>query len=1168
MAIPLLARYKTLLGSNEHLALMVLKSISKKYKNDVEILHRTDSVFQKQNELGIIELVPNFDEYKKEFPAYSFLSHFPLVKEDRTTTKIRVIYMANLAQKGADGSKGFCVNDCVHPGFCKNFKISHALTLMRFDPYLLTFDISKAYHRMGISDENSSKFCFFWFKNIKAGDYSPVIYRCKRVVFGLSCAPFLLTCALHRFLIEEKNVCLPPDEAERLQRLKNLIYQGSYVDNIFVGCKSKEEIEYTHDNSEEIFNQNFFPLQQFVVNDSEYQLKLDKLHNEITDKEVKVLGMKWNRINDSIKSPTYRMNENVTTKRQVLKEVNSNYDLTNANLPVLNRAKLFLRNLQLDSKLEWDDPIENEKRLKWKTISKQFNTYEPAEIPRYVGDKNSKYTLVLLSDASKDFLRMVIYLKENETNKISYLISHNKMLNKIMRSKTIAVLEFAAIEFAVEKGLEIFETFSNALVPINITEIKLFTDSSIALSWLSNAESLKSKMQKRSVFINNRINNVVDKCRSVHEIKFAHIGTEHNSADFVTRMVSPKILRRTNFLSGPSLLKKDLHELEWVTVPNPFVENDPTLPKFVVNNIEVERNSEVGLHNLIDLTKFSSLNRAIRTLQTVKRFINVIKTRLFQRRPNTFPEFDPSDVEKNGYAACERELLQMDQRLEFPELFHYFETKINAKKKIPPLISQMNIILDPTDSILKVKSKMGKLTHNTVSKIPILLSNNSSFMKLLAGDMHRRFSHAGVYFLLHQLKSRFLILKSFSAVRKSIQTCFHCRRFNQRTIRTNTNDYKSWMISPKQRLFETCFVDYFGPYWTLYGNQKTKTYGVIFKCIWSKAISVQVINSADAKGFLMSLQSHIYEYGLPKALYSDSGSNFTAAFPWIRETLDTVEVREYLNRMKIDRCTFEQYPKGSLNRGIGGIIESGVSLIRKFIHGSIGKNILDYEQFCHVVKQSVCFANKRPLTNSATLRDQGVLDEVEVLTPELLKFGYETCVLELNLPNRDRDCWSENELNNSDVLYENVEKLLKVKENLRKSYYSDFLYGLIDQATKLRNKYVPVKHQRLYVGDIVLIKDSFVKAINYPLAVVTEVIINSLGESTQAVLYKANKSYVKRDISSLILLVRNEQSTSPQDSDSDGNFVEVLENKKLSNVKGFKLQRKAAIKCNEKMKAL
>lgn len=107
-----------------------------------------------------------------------------------------------------------------------------------------------------------------------------------------------------------------------------------------------------------------------------------------------------------------------------------------------------------------------------------------------------------------------------------------------------------------------------------------------------------------------------------------------------------------------------------------------------------------------------------------------------------------------------------------------------------------------------------------------------------------------------------------------------------------------------------------------------------------------------------------------------------------------------------------------------------------------------------------------------------------------------------------------------DMDAEFVEKYLKVKNNLRNSYHSEFSYSLQSQATKYKGKYTPVENQMLNVNDVVLIKDSFVKAPNYPLARVLAVTRNDLGEATSLELLKANRTVIRRDVSSVILLVR------------------------------------------------
>ncbi len=1172
MAIPWISRFKNRLKSNEGLAKQVLKSILKKYSKQPDLLLKTDEVFKKQLGTNIIELVPNLDEYKQDYPNYSFLSHFPLFKDDRLTTKVRIIYMANLAEKNKDGSIGLSINNAIHPGFCYNSKIATAFCFNRFDKYLLCYDISKAFHQMGITLENSSKFLFYWFRNISQGDYTKVVYRFCRVPFGVSCSPYLLVCCLFKFLIQNRSLkSLSDEDNEKQMALRTRIFHGSYVDNVSLGCNSLSELKYAHDESVSIFKDNQFPLQQFVCNHIEYQHELDKIHEETATENVKVLGMIWNRLNDTFQAPSYSMELNVKSKRDVLREINRNFDLMGTNIPLLNRAKLFLRELQGDSKLTWDTSLNENRLQEWRNIVRQFNEYESVVVSRSMGDRTDSYELCVFCDASKDFIGCVLYMKNLNNGQISFLLAKNQLLDRIQRSRSTPVLEFTALEFAVRKTLSLYEELTTALVPVKIKNIRLFSDSTIALGWLSKSENLLDKMNKRSVYINNRINNIVHLCSKIHCIFCTHVGTEFNSADYVTRKLSPKRLAKTNFISGPILIKSNLNSLIWVEVPNPNVDNDPTLPRFSVNEVIVTEERSHSVSDLINLNKFSSFNRAIRTLVLVRRFCNRLKAKLLMNDPVKYSHLSvDSTIEK--YARCERDLILEDQEKEFPEVFEYFRSK--HRLKIPPLIAQLNLVIDNEDLLLKVKSKMGKLLSSKVYKFPLLLSKSSHLMKALVWDLHFKFNHSGLYYILNQLRRKYFILRAFSSVKKILLTCSHCRRFNSRPIKVNTNDYRSFMVNPKQQIFATTYIDYAGPYMTRIGDVKQKTYVVLFKCFWSKTINIQLTHSADAKGFLLAFQNQIYEYGIPQIVHSDAGTNFAAGFSWLRDVVDTVEVKDYFDQLGIRTPTFDQLPRGSLNRGLPGFIESSIKIVKRLIQGAIRNNVLEFEQFSSLMKQCVCYSNKRPITCLAGLRDQNVNNSFNVLTPEILKFGYETCVLEVNVPQHDLDTWVDKDLIDPRIAYANVNELLKVKDRIRDGYYSEFLYALIDDATRIRDKYLPIKHQILSVGDIVLIRDPYVKSSAYPMAVVTCITKNSLQEVTKAVVMKANGSKLSRDVSDLILLIK--ARTSENDKSLGCNELEFQDNSSTALVQNLhdsinfstdvRQRRLAAIKCDKALR--
>jgi hypothetical protein len=132
-------------------------------------------------------------------------------------------------------------------------------------------------------------------------------------------------------------------------------------------------------------------------------------------------------------------------------------------------------------------------------------------------------------------------------------------------------------------------------VPVVINDIFIFGDSTIALSWLAKAECEQNKAQKRSIFVNNRIHKIVDYGKYVNGFKIAHVCTNDNTADYVTRLVSPKKLQRSNFISGPEFLSDNLFDLDCIDIPNPRLNNDLNLPKFTVAKIETQENISVNV---------------------------------------------------------------------------------------------------------------------------------------------------------------------------------------------------------------------------------------------------------------------------------------------------------------------------------------------------------------------------------------------------------------------------------------------------------------------------------------------------------------------------------------------------------------------------------------------
>ena len=250
-----------------------------------------------------------------------------------------------------------------------NSKLSSAIMNLRFDKYLLIFDIVKAFLNLSVSQEDSDRLCFLWFNNLKENDFTIVAYRTKRVPFGLRCSSTLLMIALYYIMLTDIE-----NNNDQMKNCKKLLYHLFYVDNgAFTSC-DQTEINWLYNNLNSIFNPYGFHVQQLLTNECGTQCAINESIGSEAPNQCKLLGMMWNRANDNLYCANLALDETATTKRTVLRSIASCYDIFNFNLPLLNKAKLFMHALQCKSKLNWDEILPENDVAEWKRIARQFNS--------------------------------------------------------------------------------------------------------------------------------------------------------------------------------------------------------------------------------------------------------------------------------------------------------------------------------------------------------------------------------------------------------------------------------------------------------------------------------------------------------------------------------------------------------------------------------------------------------------------------------------------------------------------------------------------------------------------------------------------------------------------------------------------------------------------------
>lgn len=226
-------------------------------------------------------------------------------------------------------------------------------------------------------------------------------------------------------------------------------------------------------------------------------------------------------------------------------------------------------------------------------------------------------------------------------------------------------------------------------------------------------------------------------------------------------------------------------------------------------------------------------------------------------------------------------------------------------------------------------------------------------------------------------------------------------------------------------------------------------------------------------------------------------------------------------------------------------MEACVKITKRLLSGSIKNNVLTQREFEFITEQAVHMVNRRPVAFRDSLRDCQSDVLPEPITPELLIHGYN--LLSLNVMPCIQYVGDDHfdpglSFDGLNAIKDTYAKLRKVRTNLIKIYNGEFVVQLMGQATNEKSRYKPVTHDRLEVGDVVLLKELHCKPTNYPMGLVKEVQTNDLGETTCAsVLKGATGEIVKRHASVLIPLLKLREQNNDTLSSAEGRGSTSLE---------------------------
>ena len=757
-----------------------LKSLLTRLTKEPEILREYDSVIKEQLSRGIVEEVS--ENNTGEVGEVHYLPHHPVVRNDKQTTKVRVVYDASSKQCG-----GPSLNDCLYTGPSLTENIADILIRFRSHKIALIGDIEKAFHMISVAEDDRDVLRFLWVDDPGKENPEIEVYRFASVVFGLSSSPFLLNATLKHHISNFENE--DPD-------FVHTFLQSLYVDDVVLGANNVDHAYELYIKSKLRMSEGGFNLRKFASNSKDLKCRIDEneklreqsqvspdtqtdqtIANSVVEEDEsyaksitglqglaksteKVLGVQWDKEGDNLVMDLSQFLGEVSvekpTKRQVVRVTSKFYDPVGFIAPVTVKLKLFCQNL-CRKRLDWDEVLDEQSECTWLTLLHELRESKPIHISRcYFEEVQGEIQTVSIHgfcDASDQAYAAVIYLciKSSKGTYLKLVTSKTRVApltrQTIPRLELLAALILARLITHVKKSLSGF---------LEVSYVRCWSDSEVALYWICG------ETREWKQFVQNRVLEI----RSlVAPELWSYCTSQANPADIPSRGSSPAALMEGMWFGGPEWLKE--HDESSVV---PFAAGSPSEAlKEVKGKDQTQPDSEATslltslcgnqVGTIIDCRKYNCLNKLLRVTALVLKFIDRLKGKL------TVP------------SQLLSEYIVKSEKLWIREI----QAQLTTNVKFKNWAREFGVSKDKK-GIFRCGGRLDNAELTEMQKHPIMLDSKHHVTRLIVEQSHKRVSHNGIKETLTELRSRFWIVRGRQFVRKVLHGCRLCRRHEGETF--------------------------------------------------------------------------------------------------------------------------------------------------------------------------------------------------------------------------------------------------------------------------------------------------------------------------------------------------------------------------------------------------
>ena len=261
--------------------------------------------------------------------------------------------------------------------------------------------------------------------------------------------------------------------------------------------------------------------------------------------------------------------------------------------------------------------------------------------------------------------------------------------------------------------------------------------------------------------------------------------------------------------------------------------------------------------DVIDPSKFSSWRKLIRVTARIRRLAEKICLRKHAQGGRNGP-LTPEELERAEIfwiKEAQRNLHRRKEKGEFKSLSPFLDVK----------------------GVIRVGGRVDETIVSYDTRHPALLPNYHWISWLITRHAHQ-YGHNGVAATTAKIRRKYWILKSNKLSKAVKYKCGFCREMAHKAETQLMANLPGLRLAPHTPPFYFTACDYFGPFNVKISRNKTaKHYGVLFTCLNTRAVHLEMAADCSTMEFLQVLRRFFAIRGRPAVRMSDNGSQFVDA---------------------------------------------------------------------------------------------------------------------------------------------------------------------------------------------------------------------------------------------------------------------------------------------------